>query len=124
MTHSDLPGVRFAGRPVKPLALGLAIMSAVLVGYNLIDAGFLGASLLGDVVAAGFAAAAVLLTAGWVTGSQTMAETGLLVATGMLVTRSAFLLLSVGVRFEAVWLGLATAVMAGGAYLLEAWDER
>lgn len=124
MTKGDLDGVLFLGRPLKPLALGMAVLMLTLSVYNVLHLSAFGGLFLGDVVAVLAAVAVVTLTVGWYYGSQRMAEAGLLLAATVYVTRSAFLLFVSGPGTEGVYLGLGAAVMAGGAYLLESWDER
>lgn len=124
VTKGDLDGVRLFGRPLKPLALGMMMLMVTLTVYNVTHSSAFGELILGDVVAVLAGTAAVTLFLGWLRESQRMAEAGLLLAATVYVTRSAFLLFVGGPVTEGVYLGLGAAVMAGGAFLLESWDER
>ena len=123
MTKGDLDGLLVFGRPVKPLALGMTVLMVALTVQNVFHVGAFGDLILGDVVAALSSVAAVTLFLGWWRSSQRMAELGLLLAATVYVTRSAFLLFIGEPATEGIYLGLGAAVMAGGAYLLERWDE-
>jgi hypothetical protein len=123
MTKGDLEGLRLLGRPVKPVALGLMFSMAVLCVFNVTDAGVLGATRIGDVVAIMAGAAVLMLTAGWALRSQPMAEAGLFTAGLTMVLRSTFLFALQGVGNVGVWLGVGTAIIALGAFLLERIDE-
>ena len=123
MTRGDLPGIAVWGRPIKPVALGLSMSMLVLCVFNTIDAGVLLETQVGDVVAVMSGIAAFLLIAGWVGKSQMMAEWGLFLAGMTMTLRSAFLFVLQGGSNIGVWLGVGTAVVAFGAFLLERTDE-
>jgi len=115
---TELPWTLWA-RPVKPLALSLALASAAVVAANAADTGALGASPWGDVVAGMAAAVVVLLAGGWAGRSQRAAELGLLLGAGLWTGRAAAVAAVDGPGAWPVWTSLAWAVAAGGAYLLE-----
>lgn len=119
MTAGDLVGVTVLQRPVKVVALGMTILMLALAWLNLAnrDAG-LGDSVLGDVVGATALVAAVALLGGWWGRSQRMAEVGLLLAFGVYLARTVFLLATAPAD-QGVLLGIGAAVIAGGSYLLE-----
>ena len=124
MTAGDLPGLMPFSRPIKPVALGMSLLMLTLVVVNLTNVGELKDTALGDAIAVMAGAAAVCLWAGWLARSQRMAEAGLLLAAVTYVTRSAFILLDLGPGNMGVWLGAGAAVIAGGAFLLESWEDR
>lgn len=124
MTAGDLEGVTVLGRPVKPVALGLSILMVALVAINIADAGELRDAALGDGIAVMAGTAAVCLWVGWIARSQRMAEAGLLLSTVVYVLRSAFIAFDAGFGSIGVYLGAGAAVIAGGAYLLETWDDQ
>ena len=84
----------------------------------------LGDSRWGDVVAVAAGAAAVALTAGWWARDQRMAEVGLLLAAGVYITRAMFILATVGITAQGVYLSLGGAFIAAGSYVLEVRDPR
>jgi hypothetical protein len=113
------------GRPIKPLALGMAVAMIVLTLAGLLDRGALGRSLWGDFVALVAFSSFMAFLGGWWGQSQRMAEVALLLACGVFTTRAAALLM---LHFEvldiAAWLSVASAITAGGAYVLERVDPR
>lgn len=123
MTKGDLAGVLVWGRPVKPVALGATWLMATIVGYNLFNQGLFGHLVIGDLVAVLAGSSYVLLMAGWFGRSQWAAEVGLLLACVVYILRGSFAALYVSPRNEGVWLSLGAAIILGGAYLLEHWDE-
>ena len=123
MTRAELKTLRFMARPIKPLALALTIATFVLfVGYDLTNADSLGGSPAGDFVGLVGLASALVLTVGWWRRSQTLAELGLLLASGVWITRAATLALEGFPDPIAFFLSSAWAIAAAGAYLLEAQD--
>lgn len=123
MSRGDLPKVKFLGRPVKPVGLGVSILMLTLFSFNIFDAGVFGDMFLGDIVAVSAAVSAILLFTGWIKGSQKLAIYGFLLATITYMTRSAFIALYVSPVDLGVYAGLGAAVIAGGSFLLETWDE-
>ncbi len=123
MTKGDLDKVTFMGRPLKPVALGLTILMITLAVANWTDNGLLGDNILSHILAAIAGLSALLLTAGWIAGKQRIAEIGLLGAAAVNIARSSFLLFTFGPGQQSVWLSLGVTVIAGGAYLLETWDD-
>lgn len=121
-TKGDLDTVSILGRPIKPVALGLTILMVTLTVSNVTGAGVLGDVALSRVLAAGAAVSAILLTAGWVTGKQGLAEAGLLATAAGNIARSSFLMMTYGPGQQSVWLSMGVTVIAAGAYLLETWD--
>ena len=113
------------GRPIKPLAMGLAVAMITLTLAGLLDRGALDGSLWGDFVALVAFSAFMAFMGGWWARSQRMAEVALLLACGVFTTRAAALLM---LHFEvldiAAWLSVASAITAGGAYVLERVDLR
>ena len=123
MTRGDLPNVTLFDRPIKPVAFGLSFTMAVLVIVNLADAGSLGDSVLGDITAVGAGISCAFLWAGWWGRSQLLAELGLLIAFTIEIIRSIFIAIDREWWTVGVWLGFGTAIIAGGAYMLERWDR-
>lgn len=123
MPPLNLP-VSILGRPLKPLAFGMAIAMVVLCLAGLFDTGALDGSLWGDVVALIAAASCTSFMAGWWARNQPMAEAGLLLACWVFTTRAAALLFIGGAGSIAAWLSIASAIIAGGAYVLERTDPR
>lgn len=122
-TKGDLEKVTFLNRPIKPVALGLTVVMTTLAIANILDAGLLGDNALSHTLAVFAVTSAILLTLGWITGKQRIAEIGLLTAAAVNVARSSFLLFTFGPGQQSVWLSLGVTVIAGGAYLLESWDD-
>jgi len=123
MSKGDLDSVHFFGRPFKPVALGLSLAMLVLVVVNLEDTGRLGATWTGDVVAVLAGASFLTLMAGWWTRSQLLAEYGLVLACATYVLRGTFLALTI-FPDQSMWFSFSTAIVAGGAFLLERTDPR
>jgi hypothetical protein len=123
MTRGDLDKVQVFGRPIKPVALGTMFLMGVLTVFNVIGIGRLGNSPLSIVVALTALVSLVLLNVGWWKRSQLCAELGLLLATGVYISRSVFLALTVGLSDPAPGLSFGAALIIGGAYLLEVNDK-
>lgn len=123
MTKGDLDTIRVLGRPLKPVALGLALTMTIVAQSNLrnMDRGTVPP--LSYLVAAIAAAAVIALAGGWIGRNQRLAEIGLLLVVGAYATRAAFIYLSSGFD-QAVFFSLATVIIAGGSYLLEASSRR
>jgi hypothetical protein len=114
------------GRPLRPVALGLAFLCAILAVANATGADAIGDSPWRYVLAAFAALDAVAFLAGWWTGRGMIVRVALLAAVGIHVARAALLALVLGVSCLAVpdlWQGLAVVVIAGGSYLLEKGDQ-
>lgn len=124
MTRGDLPGWRLFDRPVKPVAGGAVVLMVTLMVVNVANIGVLASTMVGDVVAAMASMAAAALLAGWWGRWQPAAEAGLLLTCLCYILQAAFVALTVGPLTERVWTSAGAAVVAGGAFLLEAWDER
>lgn len=111
------------GRPAHPVALGLTLTMFILASYNTFGKGALdGTQPWASVVAVTAAATCAVLTVGWWRQSQRLTEYGLLAVFGIEIARSIAITLVAGVDTIGVWLGLATATIAGGSYLLERWN--
>ena len=123
VTKGDLNGFIFLGRPIKPVAFGMSILMMTLTFINVFDVGLFGNSLLGDVVAVLSFGSFVLLILGWFGNLQPLVEYGLLIASAVYVIRGSFVMLTFGLSNEGVWQSFGTAVIAGGAYLLERLDS-
>lgn len=123
MTKGDLDTIRVGGRPLKPVALGLTLTMAIVAQANFrgIDRGT--TPPLSYVVAAIAVVAFVALLWGWVGRNQRAAEIGLLLVVAAYSTRAAFVYLSSGFD-QAVFFSLASVIIAGGSYLLEASSRR
>jgi hypothetical protein len=124
MTKGDLPFMVF-GRPLKPLGLALMLSTFTIFYTNVIlNSDVAGGSYVGDVVGwvAGFTS--LLLLLGWVHKSQRVAEFGLLMATGVWVSRALVVWMTEGIDYYGLWLSIGWVMAAGGAYALEAWDDR
>lgn len=122
MTKGDLP-FRVFGRPLKPVALGLTLTMIIIAQSNLrgVDRGtdYPLSTILGVLAVV----SAITLAVGWFWDRQTIAEVGLLLTVGVYTTRAAFIQFSTPWD-QAIWFSLATVVIAGGAYMLEASDHR
>ena len=119
MTKGDLDGPRLFGRPIKPVAFGLVLTMTIVLQANVrgIDRGT--QPPLSYIVSILAFAAVIALAWGWIAGNQRCAEIGLLLVVAAYTTRAAFISLSSGPD-QAVFFSLATVVIAGGSYLLEA----
>jgi hypothetical protein len=118
-----LDGITFLGRRIKPVALGLAIVMATLLIYNLFNIGIFKELFLGDIVSIAAAISLSTLIAGWWSGSQRLAEVGLFSAALVYICRTAFLLLTKP-EAEGVALGFGIIVIAFGSWLLEKDESR
>lgn len=125
VTRGDLPWKMF-GRTLKPVAfaqmLALLVLAVAYVERFEREPGT--DTIAGVLFAAAAGTGAGLLFAGWVRGSQRLAEWGLLFAAGVWIARAALVLLTgYGDDPVAFWLSLCWAIAAGGAFLLESIDE-
>ena len=116
--------MKLFGRPIKPVALGAALAMVVISIFNFFNAGRFGDLLVGDFVSIVAVIAFVCLNIGWWKNSQFFAELGLLLASGVYVSRSIFLMLIVGFDDVSTWLSLSTGIILIGAYLLESTDPQ
>lgn len=124
MTRGDLGGITLLGRPVKPLALAIAISTGTVFWFNLVlNSDILVASLAGDVVGIVGGVSCVLLFAAWWRSSQTLLELGLLLASGTWVARLFTVIFLQGFGFYGVYLSIAWTLACVSAYLLETWDD-
>lgn len=94
-----------------------------LLWFNLMDTGRLGDSLYAHVTAVVAGAAIAALNIGWWARSQSFAEWGLLLATGVYASRTVFLGLTLGTGDIGFWLSLGATIIIGGSYLLETADK-
>lgn len=123
MSRGDLPGKVVWGRSIKPVGLGVAVSMIVLGVFNTMDIGVLQSNRIGDVVAIAAAVSAVLLITAWVIRSQSMTEAGLFIGSMTMLMRSVFLFALYGSGQIGVWLGIGTAIIALGAFMLERSDD-
>jgi hypothetical protein len=123
MTKGDVSRYTFLGRPIKPLALALAMSMATIFWFNIVEStGILVSTMAGDIVGYSAGASAVVLLAGWWGRSQMLAETGLLIGSGVWVARTALIALLDQWATYSFFFSLAWCVVSVGAYLLEAFD--
>lgn len=123
MTKGDLDGVSFLGRPVKPIALPAAFLMAVLMVYNIVDAGVLHDLWLGDIVSILAGVSCIMLVLGWIIRSQRLIEFGLLAGCVVYVMRASFVIFVDGFA-QSFYLSLGAAGLFGGAYFLESWGRQ
>lgn len=123
MSRGDLGALLMFGRSVKPVPLGMMVLMATLATVSVVNAGELHGTVLGDLIGMTALGSFTMLGWGWVARSQSAVEAGLLLACATYVLRSSFIALTVGVSDQGVFLGLGAAIIAGGAYLLETWDD-
>ena len=122
--RSGAPRPTILGRPLEPLILGL-VLTMVIVALANWQASDRGTQYpLSVVVAVAATAAAAMLAIGWCCNRRRLVEYGLLAVVLAYSTRAWFILISNDGIDNAVWFSLATVVMAGGAYFLEANDRR
>ena len=114
--------ITILGRPVKPVALGLALAMATLLTTGITGTGLLGGTHWGNAVAVAAAGALVLFVVGWVRGSQRLAEWALGGAFFAMAARTVFLFITAGAGQPAPWLSGALCIIAGGSYWLERVD--
>lgn len=114
--------ITILGRPVKPVALGLALAMVTLLSTGVAGTGLLGGTHWGYAVAAAAAGALALFAVGWFAGSQRLAEWALAGAFFTLTARTAFLFITTGAGHPAPWLSLSLCIIAGGSYWLERVD--
>lgn len=123
MTGTDLDGVRFFGRPFKPVPLGLAVIMATLLVYNTLNIGIFTDRIGGDVVAVASGLAFALLVVSWWLRSQRMLEAGLFLTALTYIGRTSYLMF-VKPEAEGVALGVGIAIIAAGSWLLERDESR
>ena len=112
------------GRPFEPFLLGL-VLTMVIVALANWRANDRGTQYpLSIVVALAATTAVVMLVIGWCCNKRRLVEYGLLAVVLAYSTRAWFILISNDGVDQAVWFSLATVIMAGGAYFLEANDRR
>ena len=122
MTRGDLDGLTIFKRPIKPVAFGLSLTMTTMIAFNVSNQDVLGDHPITEVVLVMAVIGLASLSAGWLFSSQRMAEAGLFIAGLTMTLRSAFLLALIGAGGVGVWLGIATAIVAFGAFLLERTD--
>ena len=122
MTRGDLPRISIWGRPFKPVAFGLSISMCTVLAVNVAGDDRGTQAPLTTFLAVAASAALTMLLYGWWARSQLAAEAGLLLVVLTYMTRAAFIYLSSGWD-QAVAFSVASSVIAGGAYLLEAADH-
>lgn len=113
--------ITFFGRPVKPVALGMLMLLAIVtVGNALGLEGMVHPVRPLNIGLAVMAAAGTLLfIVAWVLNSQRLVEYGLLVAFAIHVIRGSFLAFTDGLDHVSAWQSLAVAAIAAGSYFLE-----
>ena len=122
MPPLNLP-IKFLGRPVKPVALGIVIYMAVFVVANLADVGVFGPSRYGDVISVVAASALGLLVSAWVINSQRLTEYGLLISGTVFFIRGTFLWLTRSWERQDVYFMIAMTIIAAGSFWLERVDS-
>lgn len=122
MTKGDLNGFLVLNRPIKPVALGLAILMFTLTWFNIFDIGLFRDDPLGDVVAVLSFGSFTMFMIGWFGSQQWAVEWALLSAAVVYAIRGSFLLFTFGISNEGFWLSLGTGVISAGAFLLERFD--
>ena len=131
-THRRMPmppmnlHLKVFGRPVKPVAFGLALSMLVIAWAAYTNVGVLDGSDLADLLGGGALIVAVIFTIAWWHRSQRMAELALLLSFIVWGWRFWLIVLVADNRItqEGLWLSLGWAVIAGGSYLLEKTDSR
>lgn len=123
MTKGDLDGWTFWGRPVKPVGAALVVLMMKDVVFNATENSPFGHLWVSHMVALLAAVALLLLLYSWVAKVQRVLEFGLMAAFAMYVLRGSFALFYLGFGAEVVYASIGGAIIAGGAYLLEAWDR-
>jgi hypothetical protein len=119
----------FLGRPVRPFHLAVTIATGV-IAWTLLTDGKMdwvyhsAAHLIGLTAAV----SSIFLTIGWWFRKEWFAEWGLLLATGVWASRAVYAAfagqgLLVINQWASMLLSIAWAIGAGGAYLLERYDD-
>ena len=116
--------IKFLGRPVKPVSLGVAIFMLVFTVFNITDLGVFGTNRYGDIVAIVAASSLTLLVLAWIINSQRLTEYGLLLASTVFVIRGTFLGLTLSWSRQDVYFSLAMFIISAGSYFLERVDSR
>lgn len=113
------------GRPVKPLAVALAVANATVAVTYLLDGDALGASHWADAVAAAVAAAVsvALLVAGFLDPRDRWTADGMAAAAGVWAYLATLYALTFGPWTPSVWLAVGWTIAAGGACRLELNDR-
>lgn len=115
----------FLDRPIKPLALAIAMSMATLFWYNIVlNTGIFHAGILGDLIGALAGSSCVLLFAGWWLRSTKVEQLGLLLAVGVWVTRTFFIGFIEGFGNIEVWLSACWSFAVASTYYLEATRTR
>lgn len=125
MTRGDIAGYQFLGRPIKPLALAIALSMATIFWFNIVEqTGILVPTVAGNIVGYCAGASAVLLFGGWWAKSQVLAETGMLIASGVWISRAVFIGMLEEWYSYSFFFSVAWAMASVGSYLLESFDPQ
>ena len=123
MDLDSLNKIVIFGRPFKPLALAMAMSMGTVFWFNIVtDSDVLVDSLPGNLVGVMAGFSLVLLVWSWWAKSESLLRWGLLVSSGVWVSRMTLIALLEGLDFYGVWLSMAWVVAAVGAYLYEIRD--
>lgn len=121
MPPMNLP-FRILGRPLKPVALGLTIITSTIGWTEFAHAGAFGDSAWAHPLTALAAITSILFVWGWWGRSQQVAEWALLFAASTMIFRSTGLFLTLGPEDQRTWLSFGVGVIAIGSYALERLD--
>ena len=124
MPPMNILGIKFLGRPIKPVAFALSWSMIIIAWAAFDDVGVLDGSRWADALGVGAIAVSGILVAAWWKNSQQWAEIGLAAAFFLWTTRFLLILLvnNNPITQEGLWLSLGWVVIAGGSYLLEKDD--
>lgn len=123
MPPLTIPGLRFLGRPVKPVAFGFMLSLFVYFWAGVSDDSVLDGTRWGDAVGLVALAIAVAHFGAWWFRKQKVAEYGLLATFIFYFWDAMTNLLVTGVLHDvATLLAFSMSVIAGGSYLLEKAD--
>lgn len=118
MSSGDIDGWRFLGRPVKPVAFGLALACFLLFFVNFTNRERFTEEWASDVMVLLGGMGFITLVLAWFFRSQHLAEVGLMATGAAFLMRAVFGALTVWPDIS-IFYSLSFVIVAWGAYMVE-----